>query len=490
MHVTPARQILRCVAIVIACIPRISHAQATQPSRPAYAPERYDEDWSFLRDPSKRTDFFDPIKWIPLDKDGSSFLTLGGELRENFQDARNMEFGLPSPAHDANDFHRIFLFADIHLGPHFRTFVDLVNGEIIPAMANPSPAEQDPLDLLQAFADLIVPVRNHGTFTLRLGRHEMTFGSARLISFRDTPNVRREFDGVRTFWTNGKGKRVDALLVRPVNPQLGVFNDHADTTQLLWGVYATSPVSTSEGLSLDLYYLGLDRKNATFAQGTARERRHTIGARLFGQRTGFDWHEARDFHRGGKADNDFGFDWDVEAAFQFGSFATATIRSWMISSDLGYTVSAFRFSPRLGIKADAVSGDGNLQDNRLGTFNALYPALQYYSQPGLFAPANLINFQPNFTVDPTKSLSVNVAWSSLRRESKADAFYAPPLVPVLGTVNAKRLIGEEASVNLAWQATVHVTVLGTYAGFAPAGSVRQVGGRSGHWFLALAQFKV
>jgi len=36
----------------------------------------YDEDWSFLRNPSRRTDFFDPIKWIPLDKDGSLFLTV------------------------------------------------------------------------------------------------------------------------------------------------------------------------------------------------------------------------------------------------------------------------------------------------------------------------------------------------------------------------------------------------------------------------------
>jgi hypothetical protein len=442
-----------------------------------------------LRDPSKRTDFFDPIKWIPLDKDGSLFLTLGGELRERFQDVRNQEFGLPSPTHDANGFHRIFLFADIHLGTHFRTFVELVNGEIMGAIVNPSPTEKDPLDLLQAFADVIFPVGNQGAFTLRFGRHEMTFGSGRFISFRDTPNVRREFDGVRTFWTNGKGKRLDALLVRPMNPQLGVFNDHADRTQLFWGGYATSPVSASKGLSLELYYLGLDRKNATFAQGRAQERRHTIGARLFGKRTGFDWDESRDFHRRGRSDIDFAFDWDAEGSFQLGSFGTAEIRAWMISSNWGYTLSESRLSPRLGIKADALSGDRNLQDNRLGTFNPFYPSLQYYSQAGLFAPANLINLQPNITVEPTKSVSVNVAWSSLRRESKADAFYAPPLVPVSGTATGKRLIGQEASVNLAWQATVHLTTTATYAHFAPAGSVRDAGGRSGDYFLALGQFK-
>jgi hypothetical protein len=477
--------------MVIAFIPGVSQAQEAKSLRPGYEPERYDEDWSFLRDRSQRSDFFDPFKFIPFNEDGSVYLTLGGELRENFQDLRNMEFGLPSPMHTAKDFHRIFLFADVHLGPHFRTFVDLVNGEIVGGMANPSPLQKDPLDILQAFADVIVPVRNHGAFTLRFGRHEMTFGSARLISFRDTPNVRLEFDGVRTFWTDGKRKRVDALLVRPVKPRLGMFNDARDSTQLLWGVYATSPVAPINGLSLDLYYLGFDNKTATFAQGLGRERRHTIGARVFGERSGFDWHEARAFRRDDQPDNDFGFDWDVEGAFQFGSFATTQIRAWMISSDWGYTVTAFRFSPRVGLKVDALSGDGNLQDNRLGTFNALYPALQYYSQPGLFAPSNLINFQPNITVDPRKGLSVNVAWSSLHRESKADAFYAtPPLVPLSGTAAGKRLIGEEASVNLAWQATLHMAVLATYAAFAPGGSVRQVGGRSGHWLLALAQFKV
>jgi hypothetical protein len=242
-------------------------------------------------------------------------------------------------------------------------------------------------------------------------------------------------------------------------------------------------------MSLDLYYLGLDHKNATFAQGTGREHRHMVGARLFGRRTGFDWHEARDFRRHGRSDNDFSLDWDVEGGFQFGSFGTANIRAWMISSDWGYTLSEVRFSPRLGLKADALSGDRNLRDNRLGTFNPLYPALQYYSQVGLFAPANLLNLQSNVTLDFSKDLSVNAAWSSLWRERKADAFYRPAVEPVPGTATGERHIGQEASVNLAWQATVHMTVTGTYAHFAPGGSVKSVSGHSGDYLLALGQFK-
>src|ERR1700682_4060813 len=138
------REILRCVAIAIAWIPRVSAAQASGSTRPAYAPERYDEDWSFLRDRSKRTDFFDPIKWIPLGNEGSWFLTLGGELRERFQDIRNSEFGFTTPTNARHGYHRIFLIADTHLGPHFRTFVEFVNAEIMGAVTNPPPAGQDP----------------------------------------------------------------------------------------------------------------------------------------------------------------------------------------------------------------------------------------------------------------------------------------------------------------------------------------------------------
>jgi hypothetical protein len=477
----------RGVAIVIACIPGVSHAQGLNPLRPGYASERYDEDWSFLRDRSQRTDLFDPIKWIPLARNGSWFLTIGGELRERYQDVRNEEFGFTTPTNDRHGYHRIFLFADTHLGPHFRTFVEFVNGEIMGSVTNPPPAEQDPLDILQGFADLVLPVSNGGDLTLRAGREEMTLGSARLVSFRETPNVRRAFDGGRAFWTV-RGKRLDAFVVRPVNPRLHTFDDIRDETQLFWGVYATGPVPAVKGLSVDLYYFGLDHKNATFAQGVGREHRHTIGARLFGKTTGFDWHEGHRF-RGGRADNDLRFDWDVEGAYQFGSFETAAIRAWMLSSDWGYTVFELPLSPRLGVKADALSGDRNLQDNRLGTFNPLYPALQYYSQAGIFAPANLLSLQPSITLDLAKDASVNAEWASLWRESKADAFYQPAVEPVLGTATAERYIGYEASANLAWQATVHLTVTGTYAHFAPGGSVRDVGGRSGDFILAVGQFK-
>jgi alginate export protein len=479
-----------CVTTVIACIPCISQAQSPTPLRPAYTLERYDEDWSILQDASKRTDFFDPIKWIPLGKNKSWFLTLGGELRERFQDVRNPAFGLPSPVRNTDVFHRTFLFGDVHLGPHFRSFVEIVNGVTAGTTKKKSSFEQDSLDVLQAFADVVVPAGKSGDFTLRVGRQDMMFGSSRLVSLREAPSVRRAFDGVRAFWKAGNGNRVDAFLVRPVNPQLGVFDDSRDRTQLFWGIYATSPVPRVKGLKVDLYYLGLDRRDAPFAQGLAQERRHTVGARLFGNRTGFDLDEEEfNFDSRRVPDVESKFDWDVEGAYQFGSYGTGEIGAWMISSNWGYTFTELPLSPRLGLKADAASGDSNLQDQRLGTFNPLFPALRYYSLVRLFEPANLLNLQPSITVDLAKNVNATVAGSVLWRENTADAFYAPPLVPVKGTVTSDRFIGQQTSAILAWKATAHLTVALNYAHFIPGGSVKQAGGHSGDFFLALGQFK-
>ena len=71
----------------------------------------------------------------------------------------------------------------------------------------------------------------------------------------------------------------------------------------------------------------------------------------------------------------------------------------------------------------------------------------------------------------------------------ADAFYAPPLVPVKGIATSDRFIGQQASAILAWKATAHLTVAFNYAHFVPGGSVKQAGGHSGDFFLVLGQFK-
>jgi Alginate export len=107
-----------------------------------------------------------------------------------------------------------------------------------------------------------------------------------------------------------------------------------------------------------------------------------------------------------------GFDWTAEGAIQFGTFGAVDILAWTASLDTEYTFTNLPLSPRLGLKTDAISGDGNLHDNRLGTSNALFPKLPYFSEANIVAPANLLDVQPNLTLALTENLIASAAWES------------------------------------------------------------------------------
>ena len=64
---------------------------------PAYKLLRYEEDYSYLKDYSHRTDFWDPIKYIPLWDRDDWYLSTGGFLRERYEFYRNQDAGAVPP---------------------------------------------------------------------------------------------------------------------------------------------------------------------------------------------------------------------------------------------------------------------------------------------------------------------------------------------------------------------------------------------------------
>lgn len=402
---------------------------------------------------------FNALKNIPFNPDQAVTLSLGGQLRIRPESSRGPVFGLVVPARNDGLLIRTLLSADLHIGPYMRTFLELVSGQA-PVWSGTPPATQfDPLDLQQGFGELMLPAEA-GSFVIRAGRQEMSFGSSRLVSVRESPNVRRAFDGVRAAWIGSPDTRVDAFITRPVVPLSGVFDDGSDPGQAFWGVYGTTKVPGVPGLKFDLYYLGLDRANASFAQGVADERRHSVGGRLFGKNDGFDW--------------------NVEAAYQFGRFGQADIHAWTVSAEVGYTFAHLPFAPRLGLNADAISGDNNLKDGKLGTFNPLFPKLPYFSEANLTAPANLFDIQPNITLALTPKLKLNLGWNPLWKQAEADALYGPAITPVARTAGGSgRYLGQQVSTTLEWKATDHLTLGGTYVAYTPGERIRQAGGTSG-----------
>ncbi|QHI99627.1 alginate export family protein [Xylophilus rhododendri] len=386
-------------------------------------------------------------------------LGLGGDFREVYESSRHPVFGLDRPSQDDRFLHRLQLHSDIRFGTTSRAYVELVSGRTSGWGGAPAGTQDDSLDILQAFAETRFTPGGQ-PLDLRAGRQELSFGSSRLVSVREGPNVRRSFDGVRGTWTLAGPMRADVFAVRPVAPRVGSFNDRSSDAEAFWGAYLADIPTALSGMRADIYYLGLNRANAGFADGRAQERRHTVGARLFGK-TG-------------------AADWNFEGAWQFGRFGTADIRAWTLSSDSGYTAAALPLRPRFGLKADAISGDRRAGDGRLGTFNALYPKLPYFSEANVAAPANLLDLQPNITVSPRSDLQFNLGWNGLWKQARADAFYAPPLVAVAGTAGlGSRYIGQQWVVSGSWAATKRVAVGANYVHFQPGAALRGVGGRAG-----------
>ena len=194
-------------------------------------------------DLSKTDDFWDRFKFIPLNQDQTVWLTLGGQVRERLEYFNQFEFGSSEPEQsDAYLLSRFRLSVDLHVSRYFRIFAegksslstdrDLQGGN--------SNTFVDTIDLQNGFADIMIPLGDQASVTLRGGRQELLFGAQRLVGVSDFTNVRRTFDG-------GTGiVRVGDWTITPLWAELVVvqqyrFNE-STSDQKLYGIYSTGPV--------------------------------------------------------------------------------------------------------------------------------------------------------------------------------------------------------------------------------------------------------
>jgi Alginate export len=408
--------------------------------RPLYPIPRYEEDWSFLSDASKRDDFFDPIKFIPLSSDRKVFLSLGGEIRETYERFHNTNFGLSPQDPDGYLLQRYLIHVDLHVAERFRFFAELNSSLENGRTGGPRPViDENKLGIHQGFFDLrLLNSPNGSSLTLRIGRQEIALGSGRMVALREGPNVRLSFDGFRLSLHKATWS-VEGFATRPVQTRTGIFDDPPQHDFSFWGVYATHLLSHDAGKrTLDSYYLGLDRKNAMYNQGAAHEVRHTLGARFYG-------------HRGG-------WTYDTEAMYQFGEFGVGTINAWRAAADNSYTFSSLRWHPRVGLATDIASGDHDPANPDLETFNALFQSGTYSGRAGILGPNNAIRLEPSLGLFLTEHMTLSAGWGFYWRENVNDGLYGIPgnlIVPSNGVKS--RYEGSRPIVQLDWQVTRHLS---------------------------------
>ncbi len=408
---------------------------------------REDEDWSFLADPAKRQDFWDPLKYVRLRRGSDDwFITIGGEAREIWEQIGNDNWG-QQPFMNGYFNERYMLYFDVHYGKHVRTFLELKSGLNSFRIGGPRPIDEKKLDFQVGFLE-VGTSSGENFVKLRVGRQELEYGSGRLIDVREGPNVRLSFDG---FMIKSKidSWQLDGFAVRPDLDNPGFFDNAPNHAVGFWGVYATHALP--HNTSLELYYLGLDRKRATFERGTAQEVRHSLGARI-----------SRPV-----ATERPGWDFDYEGLWQFGSFGSADIRAWTFASETGYRIPTAPLKPRFSVKADVSSGD-NPNSHTLGTFNPLFPKGNYFgvlatTGPG---PINFIDVHPHIETALPHAVTISVDWIFQWRESLDDGVYAVPGFLIRGADGSRaRFVGHRPGAEVRWQVNRHLWFQGDYGIF-------------------------
>ena len=448
------RQTLCLVLALWAGSAKAQGIEAWQP--PTLTTVRYDEDWDRLVNPSERTGrWTERFKYLPLGEDGA-YLVSGLELRARNENYRSNLWGGADAPDDGYLWVRALPYGDLHVG-RFRAFVQPIAAYAISVAPSASPVDRTSLDLLQGFADVrLGPGRTGDTkgfgVTVRAGRELMSFGNERLIGTRYGPNVPLAFDGVRAI-VSLPGAVVSIMDKRPVRQGLREFDDRSDRRRRLSGLYATIP---HEGGELDIYWLRYGNAAASFADGEGRETRYSVGARLGG--SAGHWH------------------WDVEGVFQYGKLAASRIRAWTGSLELGHRFPESDLSPDALLRVSVISGDRRSDDDRIGTFNALFPRGKYFGELSPVGPTNLVAVTPRLTVSIAEPLTVAFAATAYWRYATADGVYDIPgnLIRPAGGSRA-RSIGQEIETSFSWQAMPELEVSGSVSVFNAGTFLRETG---------------
>jgi len=403
-------------------------------SAQAFRLMRYDENYEYLKD-SART-FYERLKYIPLSANEAVYASIGGEARYEYVDFTNEDWGRQNVGHNNFLLQRYDAHLDVHFGSSLRVFAQLRSALQDGSITGSSPVDEDHLNIQNLFLDGVVFHNQDKEVTLRIGRQEINYGSGRLISVGEGPNARLYFTGAKVMY---KSTRIlaDTFMMMADTIYEGSFDNKPTKQANLWGGYATL-IIPHHG-NLDLYYIGIRRNNAEFEEGTAKEVRHTAGFRFW--------------------KNGGGFIYNLEAAYQFGSFGSGHINAWTASIDAGYSFENTRFTPTIGLRNDYISGDKQAGDGNLQTFNPIYPRGGYFGFSPQVGPVNLIDIHPYGTLDLLPGLKFQADVVFNFRYSLNDGVYRPSgnfNLPGSGSHN--RYIGTAYLANFSYAVNNYVSL--------------------------------
>jgi hypothetical protein len=463
------KKIVRTLVAGVLAIAHLSTARAddivaTVMSPPAHTDLRYDEDYSYLKDPAARTNPFDSLKYIPLDQRGDIYLTLGGQLRDRYESFQNYTFGSGPQSPNGYNLLRAMADADLHLGDNVRVFVEGLSATEQGRVGGPRASDFNAAALYQAFLDVKIPLSSETSLTVRAGRQVIVFGAQRLIGVSDFTDVRRTDDAVRATLST-PGNTLDVFYARPVRVRPYQFDDDVPADNYFGGIYDTWQVPGSWAkemkTKLEMYALYVNRPTMTFNTTAAGEDRYTLGTRLTA--------------------NPKAFDFDLEPDYQFGQFKGEATHSFSVAAVGGYTFEKAMFTPRTFVGFDIASGGSHQHPG--DAFDQLFPS--GHDQFGVIdaiGRQNIIDVHPGVTLNLLENkpgaqrLTLLTQYRQFWRESDQDAVYTSSgsILRASGGSGASA-IGGEVDVQLNWQLNRYLSAYAGYGHFFHGEFISQTG---------------
>lgn len=358
---------------------------------------RFDDDFTYLKSDTSSKSWDEKLKYVPLV--GQATLSIGGEIREHYQNYTNVNFGqIPTSYVTGNPhqwLHRILVHGDLQLHSNFRVFAQINNTV---RFWNPNPitnqVDQNTLGFHQWFADLKLADQ----LVLRLGRQELLFGQERFIATREGPNNRQSFVGAHVIHQS-KRIRTDLFYTHPIKLNIGAFDDEKSTDKLA-GLHLKYD-RILKLVNADAYYYYFASNAREYYSSVGGENRHTIGMHLYS--------------------NPQRFNYDIELSRQSGRFNLLDIQASMAVWDFNFAVLPHRF---IGFSGNYVPGDQSESDGKLNTFNTLF-ARPPFGQTVALNISNTLNLSPYIRYQNGTKWIATARASFVQRTSINDGVYTP-----------------------------------------------------------------
>ena len=303
----------------------------------------------------------------------------------------------------------------------------------------------DAFDLRLASLEFGYPKR----MSFKFGRQILSYGDERLVGPLEWLNFSRTFDAAKLHYQE-ENWWVDGFVSSVVRIHESHFNvsDFSDTQnprhQIFSGIYFSSSIVPIQ--ETDLYALHLHEESIQGATDFV-----TYGSRMKGDPLKLK-----------------GWDYTLELVGQAGQLQGKNLRAYAFHLESGYNWLQNAWKPRLGLEYSHGSGDGNTADNKVNTFQNLFPTNHPpYGFMDTFSWQNMHNFVLRLAAQPHAKVKTTMDLHGFWLADTGDAWYRANGTTQVRkiTPGASNYAGAEADFTVNTKLSKHLDMLVGYSHF-------------------------